>query len=69
MVTSGSLGGVMIRALAQNARDVGSIPALSIISPIVMTSSYGAVTRIQFKDQQVVHVPPPVLCAIFLFIV
>ena len=27
VLTSGSLGGVMLRTLVQNARDVGSIPA------------------------------------------
>ena len=31
MVTSVSLGGIIVRTLAQNARDVGSIPALGVI--------------------------------------
>ena len=33
MVRSGSLGGVNVATLAQNARDVGSIPALGTIFP------------------------------------
>ena len=35
VVTSGILGGVMVSTLAQNARDVGSIPILSAIFPIL----------------------------------
>ena len=31
VVISGSVGGVMVSALAWNARDVGSIPALGVI--------------------------------------
>ena len=34
MVTSGSLDGVMVRTLACNARDVGSVPTLGSICPI-----------------------------------
>ena len=37
MVTPGSLGGVINNALTQSARDVGSIPALGTIFPIVIT--------------------------------
>ena len=37
MVISGSLGAVMIIILAQNARDVGSIPALGAKFPIFIT--------------------------------
>ena len=37
VVTSGSLGGVMVRTLAWNARDVGSIPALGTIFRIFIT--------------------------------
>ena len=39
-VTAGSLGGVMVRILAQNARDVGSFPTLGAIFPIVTTPYY-----------------------------
>ena len=39
VVTSGSLGGVMVRMLAQNARDVGSIPTLGAIFPIFITDT------------------------------
>ena len=38
MVTSGSLGGVMFSPLAWNARDVGSIPSVETIFPIVITA-------------------------------
>ena len=31
MLTSGNLGGVMVTTLAQNARDMGSIPTLGTI--------------------------------------
>ena len=34
VVTSGSLGGVMVGRLTQNASDVGSIPALDTISSL-----------------------------------
>ena len=34
LVTSGSLGGVLVGTLAHNARDVGSTPALCTIFPI-----------------------------------
>ena len=37
MVTSGSLGGVMVITPAPNARQVGSIPALGKIFPIFIT--------------------------------
>ena len=37
MATSGSLGGVMVRTLAWNVRDVGSIPDLGKIFPIFIT--------------------------------
>ena len=36
-VTSGSLGDVMVSALVQSARDVGSIPAIGEIFPIFIT--------------------------------
>ena len=39
VVTSGNLGGVMVRILAQIARDVGSILALGSIFPILITST------------------------------
>ena len=37
VVTPGSLGGVMVGMLAQNVRDVGSIPVLGMIFPIFIT--------------------------------
>ena len=37
IVTSGSLGGDMVSILAQNAWDVGSIPAFGTIFPIFIT--------------------------------
>ena len=37
VVTSGNLYGVMVRIQAQNARDVGSLPALGTIFPIFIT--------------------------------
>ena len=37
VVTSKSLGGVMVCTLAQNVTDVGSIPALDILFPILIT--------------------------------
>ena len=37
VVTSGSLGGIMVSTLAQNASDVGSIPLLGTIFPIFIT--------------------------------
>ena len=37
MVTSESLGGALISTVAQNARDVGSIPTLYTIFPIFFT--------------------------------
>ena len=37
VVTLGSLGGVTVSTLAQNARDVSSIPAVGAIFPIAMT--------------------------------
>ena len=37
VLTSGSLGGVIVSTLARNARDVGSIPALGTIFPIFIT--------------------------------
>ena len=39
MVTSGSLYGVMVSTLAQNARDVDLIPTLGAIFPIFITST------------------------------
>ena len=50
VVTSGSLGGVMFRTLAQNARDVGLIPTLGAIFPIFITpTTLVSVTRILYK--------------------
>ena len=37
VLTAGNLGGVMVSTLAQNARDVGSIPALGAIFPSFIT--------------------------------
>ena len=37
MVTSGSLGGVIVTTIYRNARDVSSIPALGEIFPIFIT--------------------------------
>ena len=37
VVTSGSLGGVMVNTLVRNARDGGSIPALGTQFPISIT--------------------------------
>ena len=37
LLTSGSLGVVMVSTLARNARDVGSIPALGTIFTIFIT--------------------------------
>ena len=46
MVTSGSLGSLMVSTLAQNARGVGSIPTLGPIFHIFITAtSYEASTR------------------------
>ena len=39
VVKSGSLCGVMVSTLARNASDVGSIPALSTIFPIFITTT------------------------------
>ena len=36
-MTSGSLGGIMLNTLAQNARDAGSIPVLGTIFSIFIT--------------------------------
>ena len=36
-VTSGTLGGEIVRALDRNPRDVGSIPALGSVFPISIT--------------------------------
>ena len=50
VVTSGSIHGVM----AQNARDVGSIPTLGIIFPIFITPTIlVAATMIMYKLQPV----------------
>ena len=39
MVTSRSLGDIMVSTVAQNARDVGSIPALDIfITPMTLVA-------------------------------
>ena len=38
VVTSGSLGGVMISTLGWNTRDMGSIPALGTVFPMFITS-------------------------------
>ena len=35
--TSGSLGGIIVSTLSQNARDLGSIPTLGAIFPISIT--------------------------------
>ena len=45
MVTSGSLGGVMVNTLAHNVRDVGTIPALGIIFPIFITPNTIAINK------------------------
>ena len=37
VATSGNLGGVMVSTLVCNSRDMGSIPALDAISPIIIT--------------------------------
>ena len=37
MVTSGSIGGLLVGALTENARDVGFIPSLGAIFPICIT--------------------------------
>ena len=37
VVASGNLGGVMVRSLARNARDVGSIPTVGTIILIFIT--------------------------------
>ena len=56
MVTSGSLGDVMVSTLALNARDVCSIPTLGTIFPIFVTpTTLVAVTRVLYK-----------LCAVWL---
>ena len=50
MVTWEGLGGEIISTLAQNARDVGSIPTLGIIFPIFITPmTLVAVTMILYK--------------------
>ena len=46
MMTSRHIGGVMVSTLAQNARDVGSIPGLCAIFTIFITpTTLVAVTR------------------------
>ena len=37
VMTSGSLGGVMVSTLAQDARVVGTIPILAVIFPMFIT--------------------------------
>ena len=50
VVTSGSLGGVIVSTLAQNARDEGLIPILGAIFPIFITpTTLVAVTVILYK--------------------
>ena len=50
VMTTGSLGGVMVSTLVQNAIDVGSIPTLGAVFPIfVSPHDIGAVTRILYK--------------------
>ena len=54
MVTLGSLGGEMVNIMVQNARDVGSIPALYAIFPIFITPTtesilFGTATFITFE--------------------
>ena len=49
VVTSGSLHGVMVSTLAQNARDVGSVPALGTIFPIFIKPMTHTLKSIELK--------------------
>ena len=56
VVRSGSLGGVMISALAWNAREVGSIPALSTIFPIFIIPHDNILVLVQpFQCGSITH--------------
>ena len=45
VVTSGSLGDVMVCTLAKNVRDLGANPALSAIFPIFIHSSTATIIK------------------------
>ena len=49
MVTSGTLGGVLVSTMTQNARDVGSIPALGTMLPIFITPTTIMIIMIQYR--------------------
>ena len=51
VMTSGSLGGVMLSTLAQNARDIGSMSTLGTIFPIFIIIS----TTIHYIDCYNLH--------------
>ena len=58
MVTSGSLGTVLVSTLAWNARDVGLIPALGAIFPIFITLTTLVVVTIILYKLHTVSVEP-----------
>ena len=65
-VRYGSTGGVMVSTLAQNARDVGSIPTQHTIFPIFNTSTtLVAVTMILYKLLIVWLLNPP--CVMYTY--
>ena len=63
VVASGSLGVVMVRTLALNAKDVGPIPALDAIFSILITPmTLLTVTRILYKVCAVWLLNLPYIC-------
>ena len=50
VVTSGSLCGVMVSTLGWNARDVGSIPTLVTIFPIIFSTPMTVICRHHMCD-------------------
>ena len=65
VVKSGSLDGVMVNTLAQNVRDVGSIPTLGTIFPFVNTSTrLVSITTIMYNlsDVWLLNIPRVCLC-------
>ena len=54
VVTSGNLGGVMVITLTRNARDMGSIPTLSVLFRILTNlMMLVAMTKIMYKVHSV----------------
>ena len=72
VLTTESLGGVMVSTLAQNARDVGSIPDLGALFPIyVRHLTLVAMTMIQAVCCMVVEPTPVYVCTVtaYMYIV